>query len=111
MMNDFYAMSAGDLWPIILGIILPPFISLVNRVKWSAGVKSGVMLIAVFITTTLGEVISGRLTQPHGLMSWVHSLFVVFLLTVTTYRHIWKPTGVAPRIEAATDREGDSESL
>lgn len=102
---ELSGLGLPQLWEIVLGILLPLLIATVTRQTWSPGRKTGTMLVAVFVTTVVGELIYGRLVPEAGASwrSWLASLFYVFVLTVTTYRHVWKPTGAAPRLEAATD--------
>lgn len=96
---DYTNIDLVDLWPIALGVLLPLVIAAVTRVAWSSRVKSLVMLAVVAVTTTVGLLIQGSL-HPTNWREWVSALLVVFLTTTTTYRHVWRPTEVAPAIEA-----------
>lgn len=104
---DPYVLSNSELWTVVAGTLLPLVVALVNRPKWSDGVRSGVMVLAVLVVTTVGEFFTGRMTQPGSLTEWVRSAFVIFVLTVTSYQFVWKKMGVAPRIEAATAPDPD----
>lgn len=102
MTGDLWTLDLVQLWDLLLGVLLPLVIATVTRATWSSRTKTLIMLAFVFVTTVLAELFAGRLQQPDGWRGLVASLIVVFLLTVATYRHVWKPIGAVEKIEAVT---------
>lgn len=102
MTGDLWSLDLVQLWDIVLGILLPLVIAIVTRATWSSRLKTVVMLVFVLVTTVIAELFAGRLQQPDGWRGLIASVLVVFLLTVTTYRHVYKPAGVTTRLEALT---------
>lgn len=99
---DPYLLSNNDLWVLIVGAALPLVISVLTRSTWSGKMKTAVMLVSVFVATTVGEILAGRLTEPGSFMEWVRSVFIVFIVTATSYRNVWKPLHVTEKIERVT---------
>lgn len=97
-MTEYDSLSLIQLWQLVFGVVLPLVIAMVTRVTWRPWAKSLTMLAFVTATTVVGMLIEGR-QQPTTLREWTTALFVVFLTSVTTYRHVWKPTGVTGAIE------------
>ena len=91
-------VNASDAWQAVLGILLPLLVATVTQKQWKPGTKSAVMVILVALTTIIGLFAEDN-THPVTLREWFITFCTVFVLTVTTYRHVWKPMGVSERIE------------
>lgn len=97
-------MTDLELWAVIVGFFVPVVLSVINQPTWSSRRKSTVAFIfAVFvgaITAWLQGDLNGR--------SVVSAILLVLVLSITTYKGFWKPTGVAGAIEVKTSHGGSS---
>lgn len=88
---QFYLFLAGVVVPILTGIV--------TKARTSSAVKG--------VANTLLSVIGAALVVAvdHGLHLDAHlgiSAFMVFIASTTSYKTLWKPTGVAAAIQNAT---------
>ena len=81
-----------------VGFLLPLLLAVIQQTHWSRGVQSIVAAVACVIAAVITAAVNGDL-DPHSLVT---SLTVIYTLSQVTYRNFWKPTGVAPKIEANT---------
>ena len=91
-MNELDPVTIG-----ILGMIAPPILSIINRVRWQAHEKA---LISAAFAIALGIFAAwydDALTRE-GLAS---SCIAVYTWLQVTYHGFFKPTGLSPAIEKA----------
>ena len=93
------ASAAIQQWEVILGFIQPLLIAFIIQSSWSRSTQSVVSFLAAAATTTIGMWLQGDF---NGVTDWVTSVMTVFAVSMTSYYGVWKPTGVAPKIEVAT---------
>ena len=86
-------------WTLILGFAMPLAISVVQQSAWSNQVRAIVAFVLCFAAAAAQLVVSGSMTADNLGTNGL----AVAALAVTFYRNFWKPLGVAPRIEAATN--------
>jgi hypothetical protein len=101
METDIIALAAQSpvtLWLLAVAIFSPPVISTIQQARFSPRLQSiiaFVFYIAVaFVTVWLNGVFSTA--------TLFVAIIVVFLVGSASYRNFWKPTGIAPAIEAKT---------
>jgi hypothetical protein len=82
----------------IVGAILPVLFSIVNQSHWSSAVKSVTVAALCVPSALVTAAVEGQLS----LDSWATSLIFIYGAVITTYKGLYKPTGVAPTIEKAT---------
>jgi len=82
----------------VVGAALPLLISVIQRASWSESTRSLVAFGACVVAAGVAAVAAGDLT----LTNYGTSLLVVFGTARTTYAGLWKPTGVAGKVEDAT---------
>jgi hypothetical protein len=82
----------------LVGSFLPLLVAFVQRQHWSGWVRTAVGVAACAIAAVIVSYTKGQLNL-HDLAT---TGFIIFTLTKTTYLSVWKPSGVAPKIEAAT---------
>jgi HAMP domain-containing protein len=82
----------------VVGVLLPALIALVNQAHWTAPVKGA--------TTATLSLVAGLLTDwqvgAFRGAGWLVSAAIVLLAASGAYQAFWKPTRLAPLIEAAT---------
>lgn len=97
-MNEFLNLGTPALWALAVGFFSPPVISTIQQSRWSertqALVAFGFYLVVAAVTAYL-----------LGLFNTADILrlaLLIFLAAGTSYKTLWKPTGISPAIEAAT---------
>ena len=91
------------LWSGVVGFVLPPVLAVVMQARWRPEVK-GLVAFAACLAAAAGTVwLRGDPGRGEDLTG---SALLVFAGAIATYRLYWKPTGIAPAIERATDVGG-----
>jgi uncharacterized protein YfiM (DUF2279 family) len=101
METDLIALAAQSpvaLWLIAVGFFSPPVISVIQQSRWTERRQAVVAFVFYLLVAAVTAWLSGIFTAS-GL---IVALLVVFITGSTAYKSLWKPTGVAPKIEAAT---------
>jgi len=89
------------MWSLIVGFFMPPVQAVIQQTHWSSRVRAGVNFVACFVAGTGVAFFQGDFTGRRV----VGSVLVVLVTTIAVYKGTWKPTGVAPAIEAATSSD------
>jgi VIT1/CCC1 family predicted Fe2+/Mn2+ transporter len=87
------------MWSLVVGFFLPLALSVVIQTGWSEAAKAAVAFLAAAAAGAGTAYFEGDLTGR----SFVSAALVVLVSALATYRSFWKPTGVAPSIETATN--------
>lgn len=91
-------MTNLSMWTLLAGTLLPLVIATVQQPGWSPRVRSlvttGLCLVVGGGTAWLGDALTGQ--------SVVTSVLTVLVAALATYQGFWKPTGIAPTVEALT---------
>lgn len=85
----------------LIGILLPGVVAFVQQQHWSASTRTVIGVAASLVAAVVQAVAQHKLNWH----DWAASAIVIFTLTKTTYLAVWKPTGIAPRIEKATSTQ------
>jgi hypothetical protein len=85
-------------WALIVGVLLPPFVAVVQRPNWAPRWRTLVML-AVAVLDGLGTAYFAD--QWHGATPAALVALAVASISAA-YHGLWQPSGIAPRIEHAT---------
>lgn len=92
----------AELWAAALGYVLPLAIAFVAQPRWASWVK-GVLMLVVATGDGLGTAYFND--AFHG-KSIVTCLLVAAIAIGVAYHTVWKPSGIAPAVEAATSPGG-----
>jgi hypothetical protein len=92
------ALGPAALWLMVVSFVLPPVISVIQQTRWSARVQSVVAFVVYLIVAAVWALLNGIFTAA----SFVVAALVVFVIAGNSYKLLWKPTGIASAIEAAT---------
>lgn len=85
------------LWSAVVGFVLPPVLAMVMRSSWSSQVQ-GLVAFTACLAAAAGTVwLQGDLGRSQDLVT---SFLLIFTAAIGTYRLYWKPSGIAPSIEA-----------
>ncbi|WP_086680109.1 hypothetical protein [Streptomyces pseudogriseolus] len=85
-----------------VGAFLPPLTAIVQKPKWSARYKRVVAVVAAVLGGVATVASTGGLDAfGHGVPT-LSTIVAVVAASQTTYDLVWKPSKVAPALEAAT---------
>ena len=93
-------MTDLEMWSLLVGAVLPVVVALVQQPRWPSWFRAVVgvasSIIAGGVTTYI--VSEGRLWEQ----GMLHAILLVGVASWSSYQSFWKPTTVAPVIEAKT---------
>lgn len=91
-------------WALILSILSPLLISVIQQPKWSKSMRTLVAVLASVVIGIITVLANGGLDLSGGAATQtvLSVVALVFVSSATAYKSLWKPTGVAPAIEART---------
>lgn len=93
-------LSSLEMWSALVGALMPLAIALINQSHWSKAWRGimavGLCVIAAAVTCWLRGELNGS--------NYARSVLVVLTAALTTYHVWWKPSTIAPAIEAATSK-------
>lgn len=91
-------MTSLEMWSLVVGFFMPLIIAAVQRSSWSNPVRALVALVMCIIAAFGTVWLAGDFNTDDV----VSSILLVLVTSIATYKGLWKPTEVAPKIEAAT---------
>ena len=98
MTSDPGNMTNAAMWAGIVGFFLPIAASVVIQQKWSRQLKS----IAGFLCCVAAAVGTAYFTGLLDPTDIARCFLIIWTLAIASYYGFWKPTEIAPKIEAAT---------
>lgn len=103
-MDGLLTLDNPALWALAVGFFSPPVISTIQQSRWSARTQSlvafGFYLVVAAVTAyVLGLFAVGDIFRL---------ALLIFLAAGTSYKTLWKPTGVSPAIERVTSPKTDA---
>lgn len=91
-------MTNLSMWTLIVGAVLPALIATIQQPGWSPRLRS-IVTVAVCVVVGGG---TSWLTGDLHIEAIVTSILTVLVAALSTYKGFWKPTGIAPTVEALT---------
>lgn len=82
----------------VVGVFVPLLVALVNQAHWASWVKG---VVTAGMSTIAGLATDWQQGAFHGL-NWIATSVLVLLVASGAYQAFWKPSRIAPLIEAAT---------
>lgn len=98
-------MDDLTMWSLLVGFVSPPLISMVQQPAWSRRLRA-------LVTLAFSTVVGGGTAYFNGAMTGkglVSAILVVLVTALTTYKGLWKPSGVSPAVETATSPQISNE--
>jgi uncharacterized membrane protein len=89
------------MWAGIVGFFMPPLLSIVQQPGWSQPLRAIVMFVAS-IVAALGTVYFTTGTDAFTRDNLITTVLVVMVTAIATYKGLWTPTQISPKIEVAT---------
>lgn len=87
-----------EMWSALVGALLPPVVALVNRSTWPKAWRLAMAVVCCLVAAGITCWVRGELNHD----SYAHSVLLVLTATLATYHWAWRPSTIAPAIEAAT---------
>ena len=97
-MTDFLSLDNAALWALAVGFFSPPVISVIQQSRWSTRTQSLVAFGFYLLVAAVTAFVTGLFSTTDVL----RLALLIFLAAGTSYKTLWKPTGISPAIEAAT---------
>jgi hypothetical protein len=92
------ALGPVALWLMAVGFFSPPIIAVIQQSRWSPRRQSVIAFLFYLVVAAVTAWLNGIFSA----VGLVTAILVVFVIASTAYKNLWKPTGIAPAIEAAT---------
>jgi hypothetical protein len=90
-------------WALILGVLTPLVVAVVQQPRWGTRYRAVVAAVAAVIVGVVTVLANGTWQDASGTLGIIA---LVLVASNTAYKTLWKPTGVAPLIEAKTSPGG-----
>lgn len=91
-------LTTQDMWTILVGFLMPILVALVNQTHWSKPLRA-VVSFAICIVVAIADVLIQGSWNGHDL---TRTLVLIAFVAYTSYQLFWRPSNIAPAIEAAT---------
>lgn len=91
-------MTDFAMWSLIAGACLPPVLAVIQQQHWRQQFRAAVAFLACTAVGAATAYFQGSLTGKR----WVEAALIIGVAALSTYHGFWKPSGIAPKIEAAT---------
>ena len=92
-------LSNAAMWALIVGFFLPHIIAVVQQPGWSSGLRS----VITFLSCGGAAIGTVLIQLGHwDWHNWINSTLLILVTTISTYKGLWKPMGIAPLIENST---------
>jgi hypothetical protein len=95
-------MSNLQQWAAIVAFFVPPVVALINQQHWSSQLKAVVFFAISLIAAAGTAYFQGDFTGKR----WLDCSLIIVAAAAAYYHGLWKPTNVAPTIEASTSVGG-----
>lgn len=86
------------MWSGLVGFGMPPLVAIINQATWASWVRAIVTLLLCVAAGAGTAYFDGNLTGQR----WTTAALIVATAAIASYRMFWRPSGIAPGIEAAT---------
>jgi hypothetical protein len=85
-------------WGLILGLLTPVLVSVVQQPQLPRWARATIAVVSGFLVGTITCLINGQI----GAGDLLTTIALVLVASHTAYESFFKPTGIAPTVEAAT---------
>jgi hypothetical protein len=96
-------MTDAQMWALVVGALLPPLIAVAERPTFPSWARAAIALVvsavAGFVTVWIAGDLNGK--------SVTSAILLTLIAAVSSYESLWRPTGIAPRVELATSPRRD----
>jgi len=100
-------MTDTQMWLLVVGTLVPLVVAAVEQAHWSTPVRA---VVGMVIAAAAGVITTWIVGDVDDTRSLVIGALLTLVTSIATYLGFWRPTGIAPRIEAATSPRASSPS-
>jgi hypothetical protein len=104
-MNEFLNLDTPALWALAVGFFSPPVISTIQQSRWSTRTQSLVAFAFYLVVAAVTAYVLGLF----AIGDIFRLALLIFLAAGTSYKALWKPTGISPAIERLTSPDNAPE--
>lgn len=98
---DLDTPSPIENWQVVSAFLLPLLMAVIIQTGWSRGLQATATMVVALVWTLIYQLLGDHsIIIPEVVIRGLQ----VFALAIPFYYGIWKPSGVAPKIEAATSK-------
>src|SRR5574343_563087 len=87
-------------WQVVTGFLLPLLMSVILQKPWSREVKAAVTFVVCYIVAAVQMWLDTGIDASHLFGNGL----AIFVIAISTFYGFWKPTGIAPKLEAITSK-------
>jgi lysylphosphatidylglycerol synthetase-like protein (DUF2156 family) len=87
-----------EMWTYIVGVVMPLIVALITQTHWERCTQA-LTAVAVCVVVGVGTCYFNGALDVRDLAA---SILRIFIAAIAAYYGFWKPTGIAPRLQAAT---------
>ena len=89
-------------WALLAGVFTPLLTSLAQQPRWTGAVRVVVGIVISVVVAVLTLLANGSLND--GAQTVLSIVALVVVTSAASYKAIWQPSGVAPKLENATSK-------
>lgn len=93
--------SDVQLWASIVGFLVPLATAVIIQRGWSPALQSVANFVVAAVAAAGTQYFEGNL-DGSNLDGFIRTLMIVFVASIASYHGFFRPTNIAPKIEAAT---------
>lgn len=91
---------------VIIGALLPMLISVVVQTDWGDQAKAVAAFLVCVIAAVIGSFVADGVSVADPGFDWVAWFAGIYGTAMVAWRQFYKPTGITPAIEGATNVGG-----
>ena len=86
------------MWSLVVGFFTPVVVAVIQQPKWNNGARAVVTFLFCVIVGAITVSIEGRITEQR----LTSSILLILVTAISTFKGLWQPSGVSPKIEEKT---------
>ena len=91
------------MWGLVAGFFMPVLLAVVQQPGWSQPLRSIVMFVAS-LAAGAGTVYFAGNWDTENIVT---TILLVMVTAIASYKGLWQPTAVAPKVEVATSPKSE----
>ena len=90
----------------VIGFFLPLIISVIQQTEWKPGAQAVVAFLVCVVAAIVGSYFTGEIKLSDPSWDWITWFGAIWATAMVSYKALWKPTNVSPKIEETTNLKG-----
>lgn len=101
-------MTNMQMWELIVGFLSATFVlPLIQQPTWSEKTRAAVTFVYSVAVGLVTAYLSGAFSGARDVENGVSAVLLMLVSAIATYHGFAKPTGIAPKLEAASSPDPD----